>query len=380
MSTSWLEKRLPIKSIINNIFGNYPIPKKARYWALFGWLAMLLLFIVIKTGVVLSFHYMPSQEEAFASIEHIVRNVNYGWLMRSLHANGASFLFALIYIHMFKALYYRSYRKPREIAWITGVFAFMILMACAFTGYVLVWGQMSYWAATVITSLFSQIPFVGEFITQTLRGGNSLGTNTLKRFYSLHMLMPFSFLFIGIIHIWASRAARRYKLQEKISRTPKGYISFHPYYTSKIFLAFGVLILIYIINCIYFSDILSNPDNYIKANPMVTPIHLAPEWYFLPFYGILRSISDPLIGVILMLGSLIILFFVPWLDISSRRNKKQKIIFNFMFLGLVTSFILLGIVVKMTSIGIWLIIGKIATSYYFSFFLIFLPLLKTKRN
>jgi ubiquinol-cytochrome c reductase cytochrome b subunit len=374
----WLEKRLPIKGVINKIFGDYPVPKRARYWAIYGWLAIILFFVVLKTGVFLSMHYMPSNEGAFASVQHIVRNVNYGWLIRSMHANGASFLFLLVYIHLLRSIYYRSYRKPREIAWISGVIALMFMMACAFTGYVLVWGQMSYWAATVITNLFSEIPFVGEQITETLRGGASLGTATLKRFYSLHFMMPISFLFIGLIHIWSARAARRFKLQEKISRTPKGYVPFHPYYTSKIFVGFGVLICLYMLVSFYFPDALNNPDNNIEANRLVTPAHLAPEWYFLPFYGILRAVSNPLGGVVLMFGSLIVLFFVPWLDSSKRRTAKMRKIFNICFFLLIIDCVLLGFAGKMPAIGAWLIVGKVATIYYFSFFLILLPLLKIK--
>lgn len=287
----WVDSRLPIFTLLNREYGVFPTPKNFTYLWSFGGIAMTMLIIMIVTGITLAMHYNPSVDGAFNSVERIMRDVNHGWLIRYLHMNGASFFFIAVYIHMFRGLFYGSYKKPRELLWILGVIIFLLMMATAFMGYVLPWGQMSFWGATVITNLFSAIPLVGDSIVTLLWGGFSVDNPTLNRFFALHYLMPFVIFGVVFIHVWALHVSGSNNPTGIEPKGPQDTLPFHPYYTMKDFFAVVVFLLVYALFTFFMPDALGHPDNYIEANPLVTPAHIVPEWYFLPFYAILRAIT-----------------------------------------------------------------------------------------
>jgi quinol-cytochrome oxidoreductase complex cytochrome b subunit len=378
----WIEYRLPIFSFINNSVGSeYPCPRNLNYWWNFGSIAGICLMIQILTGLFLSMHYVANVSMAFDSVEHIMRDVNYGWLLRYSHAVGASMFFVVVYIHIARGLYFGSYKSPREILWWLGVIIFLLMMATAFLGYVLPWGQMSFWGATVITNLFSAIPGVGEAIVHWLWGGFSVDNPTLNRFYSLHYLLPFVIVAVVILHIWA--------LHMHGSNNPLGIdvkgdqdvIPFHPYYTVKDALGLGVFFLVFSWFVFYAPNSLGHPDNYIPANPMVTPSHIVPEWYFLPYYAILRAtpdigipftsiifVSSKLAGVCAMLGSIAILFVLPWIDRSKVRSGAFRPQFKPLFWIFIIDVCVLGYMGAQPAEGIYLIISRIALVVYFGYF------------
>ncbi len=326
--TRWLDSRLPIWRMVDEQVLNFPTPKNLNYWYTFGGILTLMLGVQIITGIVLAMHYTPHEKLAFDSVERIMRDVNYGWMMRYLHSNGASMFFIAVYIHMFRGLYYGSYKAPREVLWILGVIIYLLMMATAFLGYTLPWGQMSFWGATVITNFFSAIPFVGEAITQWLWGSFAVDNSTLQRFFSLHYLLPFVIAGVVILHIWALHVPGNNNPLGIDVRGPQDTVAFHPYYTVKDGFAIAVFLLLFFYFVFFNPNYLGHTDNYIPANPLVTPAHIVPEWYFLPFYAILRSVPDKLMGVILMFGSIFVLFFLPWLDTSRVRSAAFRPIYR----------------------------------------------------
>jgi quinol-cytochrome oxidoreductase complex cytochrome b subunit len=379
----WIEYRLPVFSAVDSFVGSgYPAPRNLSYWWNFGSLAGIALMLQILTGVVLAMHYTAHVGYAFDSVEHIMRDVNYGWLLRYAHENGASMFFIVVYIHIFRGLYYGSYKAPRELLWMLGVVILLLMMATAFMGYVLPWGQMSFWAATVITNLFSAIPLIGESIVSWLWGGFSVANPTLNRFYSLHYLLPFVILAVVMLHMLALHQHGSNNPLGIDRQSPKDSLPFHPYYTIKDLFGLGVFFIVFAILVFYYPNLLGHPDNYIPANPFQTPPHIVPEWYFLPFYAILRAITfniwfipAKLIGVILMFGSIIVLFFLPWLDTSPVRSARFRPFYKYFFWLWVLDCILLGYVGAHPPEGGYVILGQLGTAYYYVFFLILLPLL-----
>jgi len=358
-------------SILNSHIIDYPTPINLTYAWSFGSTAGICLVIQILSGIFLAMHYTPHIDLAFISVEHIMRDVNNGWLIRYVHANGASMFFIVVYSHIFRGLYYGSYMTPREHLWCSGVLIFILMMATAFMGYVLPWGQMSFWGATVITNLFSAIPLIGGSIVEWLWGGFSVDNATLNRFFSLHFLLPFLIAGFTIIHLAL--------LHENGSNNPLGVetyvdkISFYPYFYVKDLLAFFVLLFIFSIFVFYFPNLMGHSDNYIPANPMVTPAHIVPEWYFLPFYAILRSIPDKLGGVIAMGGALIILFVIPFINTSEIRSSQFRPLFQKFFWLLVVDFLILGWIGQKPVETPFIEVGQIATLFYFIFFIILIP-------
>lgn len=287
----WIDSRLPIFTVLNKEYGVFPTPRNFNYFWNFGAIAMFMLMTMIVSGIFLAMHYSADTDLAFTSVERIMRDVNGGWLMRYIHMNGASFFFIAVYIHIFRGIYYGSFKKPRELLWMLGVTIFLLMMATAFIGYVLPWGQMSLWGATVITNLFSAIPFVGESIVQLLWGGFAVDNPTLTRFFALHYLLPFVIFAVVFLHIWALHVTGSNNPLGIEPKGPQDTLPFNPYYTLKDLFGLLVFIIIYAIFIFYMPDALGHPDNYIPANPLVTPAHIVPEWYFLPFYAILRAVT-----------------------------------------------------------------------------------------
>src|ERR1700754_1365567 len=372
---AWIERRLPIFGLIHSSFIAYPTPRNLNYWGTFGGILSFKLAVQIVTGVILAMHYTPEATMAFNSVESIVRDVNYGWLLRNLHACGASMFFVAVYIHMFRGLYYGSYKEPREVLWILGVIIYLLMMATGFMGYVLPWGQMSFWGATVITNLFSAIPYFGESIVTLLWGGYSVGNPTLNRFFSLHYLLPFVIAGVVVLHIWALHVAGQNNPAGVEAKTEKDTVPFTPYATIKD--AFGVscFLLFFAWFIFYMPNYLGDPENYVPANPAVTPAHIVPEWYYLPFYAILRSIPNKLAGVVAMFSAILVLAFLPWLDTAKTRSSKDRPLAKQFLWIFVVVCVLLGWLGGKPPEGIYVIAGRVLTFCYFAYFLILLPLL-----
>jgi ubiquinol-cytochrome c reductase cytochrome b subunit len=369
----WINDRLPIIATLENTLKKHPYPKNLSYWWNFGSIAGIALVIQILSGLFLAMHYVPNTKFAFDSVEHIMRDVNYGWLIRYIHAVGASMFFVALYAHMIRGLYYGSYKAPREILWWIGIIIFLLTMATAFMGYVLPWGQMSFWGATVITNLFSAIPVVGKSIVEWLWGGYSVDNPTLNRFFVLHFLMPFLILGIVLLHLLALHTAGSNNPTGVPVKTKKDVISFHPYFTIKDLVGFAIFFLIFGYFLFFYPNALGHPDNYIPANPLVTPAHIVPEWYFLPFYAILRAVPDKLGGVLMMFGAIILLFFLPYLDRSPIRSGAYRPLFKKFFYVFVINFIFLGWLGKSPAEGWYIWASRITTFYYYAYFLIILP-------
>ncbi|MBD8876063.1 cytochrome b/b6 [Roseibium polysiphoniae] len=374
-AAKWLESRLPVISLVRGSFVDFPTPKNLNYWWTFGGILAIMLMAQIITGIVLVMHYTPSTGAAFDSVEHIMRDVNFGWMLRYLHTNGASMFFIAVYIHIFRGLYYGSYKAPREISWILGVIIFLIMMGTAFMGYVLPWGQMSFWGATVITNLFSAIPLVGEAIRTWLWGGFAVDNPTLNRFFSLHYLLPFMILGVVILHVWAFHTTGNNNPTGVQPKSKKDTLPFHPYYTIKDLFAIVVFLIFFSWFAFYVPNYMGHPDNYIEANPLVTPAHIVPEWYFLPFYAILRAVPDKLGGVLAMFGAIAILFVLPWLDTSKVRSGSYRPLFKQFFWIFAANAVALGYLGAMPAEGVYVILSQICTVYYFAHFLLILPLL-----
>ena len=379
--TRWLDSRLPIIRFTHDHVLTFPTPRNLNVWYTFGGILAFFLGLQIATGIVLAMHYTPDAERAFDSIEHIMRDVNSGWLIRYLHSNGASMFFLAVYIHMFRGLYYGSYKAPRELLWILGVLLYTLMILTAFLGYTLPWGQMSFWAATVITSLFSALPGIGEPIVQWLWGGFGVDSPTLNRFFSLHYLLPFVLVGLVVLHIWALHVPGNNNPLGIDVKSPRDTVPFHPYYTVKDFFYLTCFLILFAYFVFFAPEALSSPENSEHANPIVTPPENVPEWYFLPFYTVLRSIPDKLTGVIALFAALGTLFFVPWLDLSKVRSARFRPVYKQFFWIFVADCLILGYVganpvdatLLNTSIPlVW--IGRIATLYYFAFFLVIMPL------
>ena len=376
----WIEYRLPIFSFLDHAVGSqYPAPRNLNYWWNYGSLAGLALVIMILTGIMLAMQYTPHVTLAFDSVERIMREVNSGWLLRYVHMNGGSIFFVTVYIHLFRGLYYGSYKAPRELLWMIGVAILLLMMATAFMGYVLPWGQMSFWAATVITNLFSAIPLIGESIVTWLWGGFAVGNPTLNRFYALHYLLPFIIVGAVVIHIWALHRFGSNNPLGIEADGPQDKIPFHPYYTAKDAFGVGVFLLVLAAIVFFAPNSLGEADNYIPANPLSTPAHIVPEWYFLPYYAILRAIPDKLLGVIAMFGSILILFVLPWIDRSPVRSAKFRPIYKQFFWIFLADCILLGYIGAKPPEGMFLIVGRVATAYYFLHFAIIFVLSYVER-
>jgi len=372
-AVDWIEYRLPIFSMMRHSTSEYPTPKNLSYMWNFGSLAGVALVMQIVTGIVLAMHYTPHADYAFQSVERIMREVNFGWMIRYTHAVGASMFFAVVYIHIFRGLYYGSYKAPRELLWWFGIIIFVLMMATAFMGYVLPWGQMSFWGATVITNNFSAIPLVGQDIVQLLWGGFSVDNPTLNRFFALHYLLPFVIFAMVFLHVWALHTHGSNNPTGVPIKTEKDTIPFHPYYTIKDFFGMGVFLLIFFGFVFYAPNYLGHPDNYIPADPMVTPAHIVPEWYFLPFYAILRAVPDKLGGVLLMGAAILILFFLPWLDSHKTRSAKYRPMYKMFFWVFLIDCLILGWVGGKPAEGTYVTISRVAAAYYFGFFLLIMP-------
>ncbi|CAO5680592.1 MAG: Cytochrome b [Holosporales bacterium] len=373
----WIDHRFPFLGFVNDHLKNYQTPKNLSYLWNFGSLAGVTLLIMIFTGIFLAMHYTPHVDHAFDSIEHIMRDVNNGWLIRYIHMNGASMFFIVIYVHMFRSMYYGSYKEPRQLLWLFGCMIFLIMMATAFMGYVLPWGQMSYWGATVITNLFSAIPFVGKGIVEWFWGGYAIGNPTLNRFFVIHYLLPFILVALALFHLIALHrfGSNNPKGIDVDKKSGKDTIPFHPYYTIKDY--FGLIVFLLIFACIVFfaPNFFAEAENSIPANPLVTPAHIVPEWYFLPFYAILRSIPNKFLGVVGMFGAIFMLFSLPWLDRHPTRSARYRPWFKILFWVFVLDTFILGWVGANPPEGIVLTVGLLSTFYYFVHFLIILPLL-----
>ena len=371
----WFNDRLPLLTLGAHLT-DYPTPKNLNYWWTFGGILTFCLITQIVTGLTLAMHYIAHADMAFESVEHIMRDVNYGWLIRYIHANGASMFFLAVYIHIFRSLFYGSYKSPREIIWIIGIIIYLLMMAAAFMGYVLPWGQMSFWGATVITNLFSAIPLVGEGIVTWLWGGYSVDNPTLTRFFTLHYLIPFLILGLVVLHIWALHVpGNNNPVGIDIQKPSKDTVPFHPYIVIKDGFALLMFMIVFAFFVFYTPNILGHADNYIEANPLVTPAHIVPEWYLLPFYAILRSVPDKLLGVIAMLSAILILAALPWLDTSKIRSAVFRPLYKQFYWILVADVLILGYVGAMPAEGLYLLIARIATAYYFLHFLVVLPVL-----
>ncbi len=400
----WVDSRLPLFTLMQREYGAFPVPKNFNYFWNFGAIAGVMLVTMIVTGIVLAMQYTANTHMAFDSVERIMRDVNFGWMLRYMHSNGASFFFIAVYIHIFRGMYYGSYKGPRELLWILGVVIFLLMMATAFIGYVLPWGQMSYWGATVITNLFSALPLVGEPIVTWLWGGFSIDNPTLNRFFALHYLLPFVIFAVVFLHVWALHICGSNNPEGVEPKGPQDTVSFHPYYTIKDSFGLLVFLVLYCLFVFFAPDSLGHPDNYIPANPLVTPAHIVPEWYFLPFYAILRAITFEITsfhlgglivlaglampmgvkrfcpdyqmfamvgavlcvivggsmalmalndtyvvfitaklgGVLAMFGAIALWFVMPWLDTHPVRSARYRPMFRALFILLVIDFLALG--------------------------------------
>ncbi|HEV7341788.1 MAG TPA: cytochrome b/b6 [Sphingopyxis sp.] len=378
----WMDEKLPIPRLVYNATGpGYPVPRNLNYFWNFGVLAGAALMIQIITGIILAMHYAANVGVAFNSVEHIMRDVNAGWFIRYAHMNGASMFFIVVYLHIFRGLYYGSYKAPREMVWLLGVVIFLLMMATAFMGYVLPWGQMSFWGAQVITGFFSAIPIVGEPVRQWLLGGFVPDNATLNRFFSLHYLLPFVILGVIILHIWALHIPGSNNPTGIEVKDEQDTVPFHPYYTAKDGFGLGIFLLVFVALTFFSPNMLGHADNYIPANSLSTPAHIVPEWYFLPFYAILKAftfnflwIDAKLWGVIAMFASIALLFFLPWLDSSPIKSSTYRPLYRWFFWVLVADVLLLGVCGMMPAEQPWVILSQLGSIYYFAHFLVILPI------
>jgi ubiquinol-cytochrome c reductase cytochrome b subunit len=390
--TRWLDQRLPVTRLVWDSFVDYPTPRNLNYWWTFGGILSLCLAVQIVSGIVLAMHYTPSASGAFASVEHIMRDVNYGWLIRYTHANGASMFFIAVYIHMFRGLYYGSYKPPREVLWILGCVIYLLMMATAFMGYVLPWGQMSFHGAVVITNIIGAIPVVGGPILTWLQGGFAVDNATLNRFFSLHYLLPFMIAGVVVLHVWALHVVGQNNPTGIDPKSKHDTLPFTPYATVKDGFAMSVFLILFAVFVFYMPNALGHADNYIEANPLVTPAHIVPEWYFLPFYAILRAVPDKVMGVVAMFGAIGVLFALPWLDTSKVRSMRYRPMAKLYFIILVVVCVILGfcgaklpddqvipgletIKILESDLNSWVWLSRLTTLYYFAYFLVIMPLL-----
>ena len=373
--SKWFDQRLPLQRMLHDNINAFPTPRNLNYWYTFGGILTFCLVTQIVTGIVLAMHYTADAGLAFASVEHIMRNVNYGWLIRYIHAVGASMFFLAVYVHIFRGLYYGSYKAPREILWILGVVIYLLMVITAFMGYVLPWGQMSFWGATVITNLFSVIPVVGTTITEWLWGGFAVDNATLKRFFSLHYLMPFMIFGVVILHIWSLHVTGNNNPVGVSVKEKQDTVPFAPYYTVKDAFSLVCFLILFAWFIFFNPNILGHTDNYIMADPLVTPAHIVPEWYLLPFYAILRAIPSKLGGVLVMGAAIAILFILPWLDTSKVRSATFRPLYKQFYWIFAVNCVALGYLGSQNPEGLFLVASRICTAYYFIHFLLVLPIL-----
>ena len=399
----WLDSRLPILRLAYDSFVDYPTPKNLNYWWTFGGILSVCLGIQIITGIILAMHYVPQADLAFDSVERIMRDVNYGWLIRYTHANGASMFFFAVYIHMFRGLYYGSYKAPREVLWILGCIIYFLMIATAFMGYVLPWGQMSYYGAVVITNLIGAIPLVGPSILTWLQGGFAVDQPTLNRFFSLHYLLPFVIAGVVVLHIWALHVVGQNNPAGVEIKSKEDTLPFTPYATVKDGVAIVIFLLVFATFVFFAPDAMGHTDNYIKANPLQTPNHIVPEWYMLPFYAILRAVTfnigpipAKLIGVILMFSAILVIFVLPWLDTSKVKSMRYRPVMRWFFVLFVIACLGLGWCGGQEPQDMVFTVGNDATgnpiglgvttlsqilgAYYFAFFLIIMPWIGLKED
>ena len=375
----WIDARFPLSKFVRHELTGYPTPRNLSYWWNFGFLAGIILVIQTVSGIFLAMHYRPDVAHAFDSIQHIMRDVNYGWLIRYMHATGASAFFIVIYVHMARTLYYGSYRAPRELMWWSGQVLLLMLMATAFMGYLLPWGQLSYWGAQVITSLFGATPVIGHDVVIWLRGDYSVGDDTLHRFFVLHYLFPFLIMAVVVVHLVALHSVRSSN-PSGINLADKDNIPFHPYFTVKDFFGLGVFLIIYAYFIFFQPDFFIEPENNVMANSLVTPEHIKPEWYFLPFYAILRSIPDKLGGVVAMALSILIFALMPYLDRSKiPGGARYRPWYRVMFFIFIADFVVLSYIGSQPPGGQLVIAGRWATYLYFLLFTV-LPLVSIREE
>jgi ubiquinol-cytochrome c reductase cytochrome b subunit len=394
----WLHSRLPVVSLLYGTL-MIPTPKNLNWMWIWGIVLTFVLVMQIVTGIVLAMHYTPHVDMAFASIEHIMRDVNGGYMLRYLHMNGASLFFLAVYLHIFRGLYYGSYKAPREVTWIIGMIIYLLMMATGFLGYVLPWGQMSFWGATVITGFFGAIPGVGGAIQTWLLGGPAVDNATLNRFFSLHYLLPFVIMALVAVHIWAFHTTgNNNPTGVEVRRTSKAEaekdtLPFWPYFVIKDLFALAVILVVFFAVVGFMPNYLGHPDNYIQANPLVTPVHIVPEWYYLPFYAILKAftsdvwavqlvefvtfgiVDSKLFGVLAMFGSIAIMAFAPWLDTSSVRSGRYRPKFKAWFWLLAIDFVVLTWAGSQPASEFMSWISLIGATYWFAYFIVVLPLL-----
>ena len=381
----YMDEKLPLPRLVYNAVGaGYPVPRNLSYMWNFGVLAGFFLVLQIVTGVVLAMHYAADATVAFDKVEHIMRDVNWGWLMRYAHANGASFFFIVVYLHIFRGFYYSSYKAPREMIWLLGVVIFLLMMATAFMGYVLPWGQMSFWGAQVITGLFEAIPLVGAPLKTWLLGGFAPDDAALNRFFSLHFMLPFVILGVVILHVWALHIPGSSNPTGVEVKSESDTVPFHPYYTAKDGFGLGVAMILFSIMVFYLPNMLGHPDNYIPANGLSTPAHIVPEWYFYPFYAILRAFTVDFIlpaklwGVLAMFTAVLVWFFLPWLDKSPVRSGSYRPLFRkFFWFAFIPCMVVLFICGGAPAEEPYVMISQIATAYYFLHFLVILPIISS---
>ncbi len=380
----YLDEKLPLPRFVYNAVGaGYPVPRNLNYFWNFGVLAGVALMVQIVTGIVLAMHFAAESTVAFSSVEHIMRDVNAGWFLRYAHANGASMFFIVVYIHIFRGLFYGSYKPPREMVWHLGLVIFLLMMATAFMGYVLPWGQMSFWGAKVITGLFGAIPLVGQPIQTWLLGGFAPDNAALNRFFSLHFLLPFVILGVIILHVWALHIPGSSNPTGVEVKSEQDTVPFHPYYTAKDGVGVAAFFLLFALLVFFGPNFLGEPDNYIPANPLATPANIVPEWYFWPFYAILRAftvdflfIPAKLLGVLAMFAAILLLFFLPWLDTSAVRSGHYRPLFRkFFWFGLIPTIAILGYCGGSHATDGIVLVSQFAAAYYFAHFLIILPII-----
>jgi ubiquinol-cytochrome c reductase cytochrome b subunit len=392
----WLDSRLPIIRFSAELM-DYPTPKNLNYWWTFGGILAFCLGVQILTGIVLAMHYQAGGATAFLSVEQsIMRDVNHGWLLRGVHATGASMFFIAVYVHMFRGIYYGSYKAPREMLWLLGCVIYLLMMATAFMGYVLPWGQMSFWGAKVITNLLGAFPLIGKSITTWLWGGFAVDDPTLNRFFSLHYLLPFVIAAVVGLHIWALHVPGNNNPVGVNIKGASDTVPFHPYYTVKDGFAVSLFVILFAVFVFYLPDALGHVDNFIPANPLVTPPHIVPEWYFLPLYAILRAIPDKLTGVIAMFGAIFSLFILPWLDTSRVRSMRYRPQARIYFFFFILACIILGFCganlpdhpvigselhpmwspkILDANLNTYVWLSRVATAYFFAWFYLINPLL-----
>ena len=393
--TRWLDERLPALRFANDHLLSFPTPKNLNYWYTFGALLFYCLIVQSVTGIVLAMHFIPNSALAFNSVEYIMRDVNYGWLIRLIHMNGASFFFIAVYVHIFRGLYYGSYKAPREVLWILGVVIYLLMMATGFLGYTLPWSQMSLWGANVITNLLGAL--LGTDFTQWLWGGYSVDNPTLQRFFSLHYLLPFVILGVSALHIWALHHVGNNNPTGIDPKGPQDTLPLMPYYTAKYYFVITVFSIFFAAVVFFAPDLFGHVDHYVEGDPLKTPAHIAPEWYLASFYAMLRAIDFNLIldskvlGVLVMFGAIGVLFLVPWLDTSRVRSANYRPVYWWCFWIFVADFAMLswaglqpaGVVLIQTGtdaahnpVGFNIThLSQLGTLYYFAFFIIIMPLL-----